>query len=42
MSILDPEITAFFADIGYLVKILRKHEASLRPKNLKTIRNFES
>ena len=42
MSILNPEITAFLTDIGYLVKLLSNHEATLSPKNLENISNFES
>ena len=42
MSILDSEITVFFADRGYLVKILSNHYATLSPKNLESISNFEA
>ena len=41
MSILNPEITVFLADIGYLVKLLSNHYATLSPKNLENISNFE-
>ena len=41
MSILNPEITMFLADIGYLVKLLSNDEATLTPKNLENINNFE-
>ena len=34
MSILNPEITVFLADTGYLVKLLSNHQATLIPKNL--------
>ena len=42
MLILNPEITAFLADIGYLVKILNICEATLRLKDLENINKFES
>ena len=32
----------FHADIGYLVKVLSSHEATLSPKNLENIGNFEA
>ena len=41
MSVLNPEITAFLADIGYLVKLLSKQEATSSPKNLEDISNIE-
>ena len=41
MSILNPEITVFHADIGYLVKRLSNLEATLSPKSLENISNFE-
>ena len=40
MSILNPEITAFLADIDYLVKVLN-HKASLKPKKIENISKFE-
>ena len=42
MLILNPEIAAFLAGIGYLVKILSNRYAILSPKNLENISNFES
>ena len=42
MLILNPEITAFLAHIGYLLKILSNRSATLRLKNLENINNFES
>ena len=42
MLILSPEIIAFLADVGYLVRILSNREATLRLKNLENINNFES
>ena len=41
MPILNPEITVFLADIGYLVKLLSNHYATLSPKNLENISNSE-
>ena len=40
MSILNPEITVFLAEIDYSVKLLN-HKASLRPKKLENISKFE-
>ena len=40
MSILNPEITAFLADIDYLVKVLN-HKTSLKPKKLENISKSE-
>ena len=40
MSILNPETTVFLKDIGYLVKLLRNHEATLSP-NIENISNFK-
>ena len=34
MPIMNPEITVFLADIGYLVKLLRNHEATWSPETL--------
>ena len=42
MLVLNPQITAFLADMGYLVKILSNRYATLRPENLKNIRDFET
>ena len=42
MSILNPEITLFLADIGYLFKLLSNHKATLIQKNFENISNFES
>ena len=42
MSILNSEITVFLADIGYLVKLLSNHEATLSLKNPENINNFDS
>ena len=42
MLILNPEIIAFLADIGYLVKILNNRYGTFRLKNLENITNFES
>ena len=42
MPILNPEITAFLPEIGYLVKLLSNNEATLGPKNLENVSNFES
>ena len=42
MLILNLEITAFLADIGYLVKLQSNRYATLSPKNLENISNFES
>ena len=42
MSILNPEISVFLADIVYMVKLLSKHKATLSSKNPVNIRNFES
>ena len=41
MSSLNSEITVFLADIGYLVKLLSNHLATLSLKNLENISNFE-
>ena len=41
MLILNPEITVFLADIVYLVKLLNNHYATLSPKKLENISNFE-
>ena len=42
MSVVNPEITAFLPEIGYLVKLLSNYEATMSPKNLENISNFES
>ena len=42
MSILNPQITVFLADIGYLVKLLSNHLPTLNPKNLENISIFQS
>ena len=41
MSIMNPEIIVFLGDISHLVKLQSSHWATLRPKNLENIRNFE-
>ena len=41
MSILNSEISVFLADIGYLVKVLSNHKATLTSKSLENISNFE-
>ena len=41
MSILNTKITVFFADIGYLVKLLSKYWANLSSKIFENISNFE-
>ena len=43
MSILNPEITVFLADIGYLVKLLINYleKKQLGKKTLENISNFE-
>ena len=41
MSILNPEITVFLTDLGYLVKLISNHQATLSPKDLENISNFE-
>ena len=41
MSILNPEITGFLADIGFLVKMLSNRWATFSPKNFENISNFE-
>ena len=40
MSILNPEITAFLADIGYLVKLLTRHRLLGQTAN-QPLSNFE-
>ena len=42
MSILNSETTVFLADIGYFVKLLSNHSATLGPKNLENMSNLES
>ena len=42
MSILNPEITVFLADTGYLVKLLSNYSATLSPKEFENISNLES
>ena len=41
MSILNPETAVFLTDIGYLVNLLSNHLATLSPKNLQNVSNFE-
>ena len=41
MSILNPENTVFLTDIDYLIKLLSNYEATLSPRNLENISNFE-
>ena len=40
-SILNSEIISFLADIGYLVKLLDNHWATLSTKNVENISKFE-
>ena len=37
----DLKIVVFLADIGYLVKLLSRHQVPLSPENLDNIRDFE-